>query len=121
MRQIEEDIRHNKVTEEQGQRQLDLAEQEFEQRKVEAQQDYDYKMASLNKSSGGGNDDDRDSDFDYSGWDGGDWEGYFAGIRQSEGQAAAEKELRDMTSKGLIPKEYVNLAAIGARGGSMGH
>jgi hypothetical protein len=57
----------------------------------------------------------------FSGFDAGDWEGYFAAIRQSEGKAAAEEELRTLTSKGLIPKNMVNYAAIGARGGQMGH
>jgi peptidoglycan hydrolase-like protein with peptidoglycan-binding domain len=57
----------------------------------------------------------------YAGWTAGDWEGYFAAIRQSEGKAAAEEELRTLTSKGLIPKNMVNYAAIGARGGQMGH
>lgn len=57
----------------------------------------------------------------YADWDGGDWEAYFASIRQSEGQAAAEKELQYFTSNGFIPTNYVNMAAIGARGGSKGH
>lgn len=58
---------------------------------------------------------------DFSGFDGEDWEGYFAAIRQSEGRAAAEAELHEFTRKGLIPTNMVNFAAIGARGGSMGH
>ena len=58
---------------------------------------------------------------DYADWDAGDWEGYFAAIRQSEGQAAAEEELRLFASKGLIPTQMVNYAAIGARGGQKGH
>ena len=58
---------------------------------------------------------------DYADWDAGEWEGYFASIRQSEGKAAAENELRDFTSKGLIPTNMVTYAAIGARGGQMGH
>ena len=58
VRQIEEDIRHNKISEAQGQQQIDLAKQELEQRKSEAQQDYEYKMASLkakNDSGSSGN------------------------------------------------------------------
>lgn len=47
VRQIEEDIRHNKISEEQGQQQINLAKQELEQRKAEAAQDYSVKMASL--------------------------------------------------------------------------
>ena len=57
----------------------------------------------------------------YADWDGGDWEGYFALIRQSEGREAAERELSEFTSKGFIPTQYVSFAAIGARGGAMGH
>ena len=58
---------------------------------------------------------------DYSDWDAGDWEGYFAAIRQSNGKAAAEEELNYFTSNGLIPKNMVTYAASGARGGKMGH
>ena len=58
---------------------------------------------------------------DYSDWDAGDWEGYFAAIRQSDGKAAAEDELNYFTSNGLIPKNMVTYAASGARGGKMGH
>lgn len=58
---------------------------------------------------------------DYSDWDAGMWEGYFAQIRQSEGKAAAEEELKYFTSNGLIPKNMVTYAASGARGGKMGH
>ena len=57
----------------------------------------------------------------YANWDAGDWEGYFANIRQTEGQAAAQEELSYFTSKGLIPNNMVNYAAIGVRGGQMGH
>ena len=57
---------------------------------------------------------------DYSDWDAGDWEHYFATIRQNEGQAAAEEELSYFTSKGYIPKNMVSYAAIGARG-KLGH
>ena len=58
---------------------------------------------------------------DYSTWDAGEWEGYFSSIRQSEGQAAAEEELSYFTKQGLIPKNMVNYATIGARGGQKGH
>ena len=57
----------------------------------------------------------------YADWDAGDWEGYFAKIRQSEGKAAAQEELNYFTSNGLIPKNMVTYAASGARGGQMGH
>ena len=58
---------------------------------------------------------------DYSDWTAGEWEGFFAAIRQSDGKAAAEEELNQFTSKGLIPKNMVTYAASGARGGKMGH
>jgi hypothetical protein len=58
---------------------------------------------------------------EYADWDGGDWESYFAQIRQSEGQKAAEEELKEFTQKGIIPKNMVSLAASGARGGKLGH
>lgn len=57
----------------------------------------------------------------YADWDYGDWEAYFAQIRQSEGKSAAEQELNYFTSKGLIPQKYVAAGASGARGGKMGH
>lgn len=57
---------------------------------------------------------------DYSGWDAGDWEGYFATIRNTEGKAAAAEELSRMTKAGLIPKNMLSYAGIGARG-SLGH
>ena len=53
VRQIEEDIRHNKISEAQGQQQIDLAKQELEQRRSEAAQDYEYKMATLKAKNGG--------------------------------------------------------------------
>jgi murein DD-endopeptidase MepM/ murein hydrolase activator NlpD len=65
--------------------------------------------------------DDKPNADEYSDWDAGDWESYFAQIRQSEGKAAAEEELKYFTSNGLIPTKFVNYGAIGARGGSMGH
>lgn len=57
----------------------------------------------------------------YVGWDAGDWEGYFAKIRQKEGKAAAQEELNYFTSHGLIPKSKVVYAASGVRGGQIGH
>ena len=138
VKQIEEDIRHNKITEAQGQQQINLAKAELEQRKVEDANDYAYKMASLEtKSSSGGSSGGSSGDssggsssgsgssggnaVNYSDWNAGDWEAYFASIRQSEGKAAAEKELEYFTSNGLIPKKFVAVAASGARGSSGGH
>ena len=58
---------------------------------------------------------------DTSDWNAGQWESYFAQIRQTEGTAAAQKELTQKTSSGEIPKKYVAAASSGARGGKLGH
>ena len=107
----------------------------------EAKRQYDEQMAlSKSKSSGSGSSSSKKKTEDttptptptdpskdpnnaayYSNWDAGDWEGYFATIRQSEGTAAAQDELKHFTSKGLIPTNMVTYAASGARGGNMGH
>ena len=57
---------------------------------------------------------------DYSDWDQGDWEHYFSAIRQSDGQAAAEEELNEFVSKGLIPQNMIYYGRIGASG-KLGH
>ena len=62
---------------------------------------------------GGGVDDEKSM---YADWDASDWNSYFAEIRISESKSAAEEELRYFTSKGLIPKNMVSSATIGARG-----
>ena len=64
---------------------------------------------------GGGN------EADTSDWNAGQWESYFAQIRQDEGTAAAQKELNDMISSGQIPTKYVSYASSGVRGGKLGH
>ena len=57
----------------------------------------------------------------FSNWQYSDWESYFAHIRQDEGQAAAEQELKLFTENGYIPDGYVAAASLGVRGGKMGH
>lgn len=57
----------------------------------------------------------------YANWSGGQWEAYFAHIRQTEGQAAAQAELDYFIKNGYIPTQFVSMASIGVRGGSMGH
>lgn len=57
---------------------------------------------------------------DYSNWGDGEWEGFFANIRLTEGKEEAEEELNYFVENGLIPNEYIYMAAIGARG-SFGH
>ena len=65
--------------------------------------------------------DDNGDKTDYSSWGAADWQSYFAQIRQSEGQAAAEEELKYFTDNGLIPNNMTSYAASGARGGRLGH
>lgn len=62
----------------------------------------------------------QESASDYADWDYGDWEHYFATIRNTESKSAAEEELRRMNGLGLIPKSFIVAASIGARG-SLGH
>ena len=95
------------------------AKRQYDADLAEKQRQYDadivYKMtkdSTSSKTSSSGVSD----DFDYSDWDGGDWESYFAYIRQSEGTAAAEYELKRLNRAGLIPAEYVVMASSGARG-----
>ena len=64
---------------------------------------------------------DKEEKDQYAGWGVSEWEAYFAHIRQSEGQSAAETELNRMTQAGLIPQNMVTAAALGARGGRLGH
>ena len=42
---------------------------------------------------------------DYSDWEAGDWNSYFAEIRNSKGKSAAEKELQERIDAGDIPKK----------------
>ena len=57
----------------------------------------------------------------YKDFDGLDWQGYFATIRNTDGQSAAEKELEYFIENGLIPTNMVSLATIGVRGSMKGH
>ena len=117
----------------------DVADKQWQAQFDEAKRQYDEQMAlSKSKSSGSSSSSSKKKTGDttptptdpskdpnnaayYSNWDAGDWEGYFAAIRQSEGTASAQEELKHFTSKGLIPSNMVTYAASGARGGQMGH
>ena len=121
---INEQKRHNLITEDQAQQQINLAKDELDQRKKEASDELAYKYAALEAKESNDNDDDyEEEDFepDYSDWDAGDWESFFAAIRQTEGRSSAEETLKEYTSKGLIPQNMVTYGAIGARGGLTGH
>ena len=130
VQELEEAKRHNLITEDQAQQEIDLAKRELEQKiasaKVTAQKEAASKVGSnlgekIGSALNGLSNDGGVANPDYSKWKAGDWEEYFAQIRQSEGQSAAEKELEYFTSKGLIPKNMVTYGAIGARGSSKGH
>jgi hypothetical protein len=64
--------------------------------------------------------DDDIPEVDYSDWDVGDWNSYFAQIRHDEGREAAEEELNYFSKNGLIPTGMFTYAALGARG-QLGH
>jgi peptidoglycan hydrolase-like protein with peptidoglycan-binding domain len=74
-------------------------------------------LAEVVAAMGGGDTSDAS---EYADWDASDWNEYFASIRQTDGKAAAEKELNEFASKGLIPQKYLASAGVGARG-SLGH
>jgi hypothetical protein len=52
LKQIDEDIRHNKVSESQGQQQIDLAKEELDQKKSESAAELAYKYTALDKEYG---------------------------------------------------------------------
>ena len=58
---------------------------------------------------------------DFSDFDGLDWYDYFASIRNEKGKAAADEELKKLTSSGKIPKTLIQYAAGGVRGSMGGH
>ncbi len=100
VKQIEEDIRHNKITEAQGLQQLKLAQSQLEEEKRQADLDYAYKMASLTQKSNpnnkpdNGNDDDtpdNNNDGDNSGFTGTTYEEAVAYMKKNGvvGAAAA--------------------------------
>ena len=64
----------------------------------------------------------KESAQDYADWDGTQWYEFFAAIRNSDKGSVeeAEKELDRMTKAGLIPKQFITMAAKGARG-KLGH
>ena len=122
---LEEQKRHNLISEDQAQQQIDLARDELQQKKDEAAAELTAKYITAGYELVNGKWVKKESKepegADYSDWDKGDWESYFSQIRQEEGQAAAEEELRYFTSNGLIPQNMVTYGAMGARGGLTGH
>lgn len=113
----------------QWQAEFDEAKRQYENSMAFQREQYEYqkaqaaKAASSGGSGGGGGKKDPDPTPDadqYADWGAGDWNDYFAQIRQAEGKAAAEEELNYFIQNGLIPQNMVAYAATGARG-SLGH
>jgi LysM repeat protein len=100
-------------------RELAMAEEAWELEKSEMAKTTGSKQP-VNQPTKNENKDEYDEKDTYADWNAGDWESYFAQIRQNEGKSAAEKELDYFVEKGLIPKNMIALAAIGARG-KLGH
>jgi uncharacterized membrane protein YgcG len=105
-----------------------IADQQWQAEFEEAKRQYDEKNSGGSGGSGGnggsggsgGNGGSVESASDYADWEYGDWESYFAKIRNSEGKSAAEAELNRMSKAGYIPQNMIVAASIGARG-SLGH
>ena len=119
----------DKVADEQWQKEFDEAVRQFnfENKLGEfAKKKSSSSSSSTNRTNNNTNNNTQPNDTgsgktDTSDWNAGQWESYFAQIRQTEGTAAAQKELNQKTSSGEIPKEYVAAASSGARGGKLGH
>ncbi len=115
------------IADEQWQKTFDEGVRQFNEQQALTKEQWEWQKANASSggSGGSGGSDDEDNEANeadlYADWNGGDWEHYFAHIRQTEGQAAAEAELNRMTQEGLIPKNMVAMAAAGARGSSGGH
>lgn len=109
----------NAITDEQWQKEFEEAKRQYDESQKKSN------VTGSNKDNTVDVDDDEpvvepeDKDT-YADWDAGDWQSYFAQIRNSDGKSAAEEELNRMTKAGLIPKNMTSYAAIGARG-SLGH
>lgn len=56
----------------------------------------------------------------YANWDAGQWQSYFAQIRNSSGTAAAQQQLNNFIKNKYIPTNMVSYASLGARG-KFGH
>ena len=87
------------------------------------QERYQREQDALKKQTPVKEDEPEETASDYADWDYGDWENYFASIRNDPdggGKSEAEEELSRMIKAGFIPKEFIVAASIGARG-SLGH
>ena len=112
----------DKIADEQWQKSFDESVRQANAELAEKQRQYNQtRLDNLAEEDDEGEDDEKPVTGDAGVWSAADWNSYFAVIRQSEGQAAAEKELQEYVSKGLIPKQYISSAATGARGGKLGH
>ncbi len=97
----------------------DLSEEQFKWQQEQAEKSNSGSGGS-GGAGGGGDETPELEPAQYADWGAGDWNDYFAQIRQGEGKSAAEEELNYFIKNGLIPKNMIVYASIGARG-SLGH
>lgn len=120
----------DEVADWENERSFQEAKRQFEANLAEQQRQHNESMA-LSREKMTSNDTEKETEpekepikedgSEYVGWNASQWNSYFAQIRQSEGQSAAEEELNYFTSQGWIPKNLIVAAASGARGGKLGH
>ena len=117
VRQIEENERHNLITEDQAQQQIDQAAAELAAK---------YVTAGYKKDADGNwvkeEDEEEEDGPDYSDWSAGEWEQFFANLRSDAGfgQGYAEEKLQQFINEGKIPTSMIAYASLGARG-KLGH
>ena len=123
------------TTDEQWKKEFDEAQRQFNEKLALSKKKISSSSSSGGSGGSGGDkdnggviDDDEPKKMtadDYADWNAGDWEAYFANIRNTPakeggGKDAAIEELNEFLDKGFIPKNMVYFARIGARG-SFGH
>jgi hypothetical protein len=127
-RKILEDERNGVISRDVAEREIDALEEKAskEKERIEAETaKIKAETAKIQAETEDGDEDPVDPEKDaFDGWGAAEWNTYFAQIRnsggKSGGKAAAEKELEELMRQGVIPKEFVITATIGARG-TLGH
>ena len=110
----------NAIADQQWQAEFDEAKRQYNEQMAFNKQQHEDSKSTKKETTPVIDDEPKEAASDYADWDYGDWEGYFAKIRNSEGKSAAEAELNRMSKAGYIPKNMIVAASIGARG-SLGH